>query len=663
MRLQLLAFDETIPCWEASVMADAPEVPADWTASERWVWQRIAAGKPADFNRRDREYYSDFEDLNPCKEEGWAESRRLRAAFLQTILTQKAFADATPFGGARILGALVEDAPLDLKFARLQKLFWLERSRILVDVEGRGLRVDGGLSLEGGYVAGQVELFGAGIREGLSISSATLKGELDLESAGIRHYLNMQGSTFEQKVNLNADIGSHLDMHGSTFYQKVNLNGARVGGGAMLCERAVFRGELDLTSANIGRQLIMRGATFEQKVSLNGARVGDVALLSECAVFKDELDLTSFDIGGELHMEGSTFEQRVNLNGARVGGVAFLSERAVFKDELDLTSFDIGGELHMEGSTFEQRINLNGAKVGGTAFLSQGAVFSGEVVLRYANFGSNLDFGGAIFRGQVDLTGCNVVGELRLGSSGHRKACWGDRAKLILRNTHVGALQDWWRDAHDNSWPDVLELEGFTYDRLGGLHGEGKEADMTTRPSESYKAWLGKDSSFSPQPYEQLARAFREAGEPRKATDILYGAREQQRRAALSTVDGRGQPKQRDWSLGLGLWALRLTIGYGLGHRYFRALWWVLGLTLLSMLLLVAIGGHSVAQWPLLFFASLDQLLPVITLNKAHETLIFGHPWAKPPYALLAYFYVLKMAGWVLGSFIVAGLAGLTQRN
>lgn len=84
--------------------------------------------------------------------------------------------------------------------------------------------------------------------------------------------------------------------------------------------------------------------------------------------------------------------------------------------------------------------------------------------------------------------------------------------------------------------------------------------------------------------------------------------------------------------------------------------------------MLVVFGSHPPAIWPRLFFASLDQLLPIVTLDKAHDILIFGDPSASPPmnpqpYGILVYFYAHKIAGWVLGSFLVAGLAGLTQSN
>jgi hypothetical protein len=298
---------------------------------------------------------------------------------------------------------------------------------------------------------------------------------------------------------------------------------------------------------------------------------------------------------------------------------------------------------------------------GGSAFLCDGAIFKAKVYLIDANIGSNLDFSAARLTGRVDMTGCQVKDELRLGSSRDQPARWEQAALLVLRNAHVGALQDWWQynssdNSSDSSWPEALELEGFTFDRLGGLFGTGKEAKMMARPSRCYVEWLGKDSGSSPQPYEHLASLFRRAGEPGKANALLYVARERRRSAALSKVER--------W----GLQFLRLTIGYGLGNRYFRVLWWVGGLSLLGMFVLIAAGQRSPESWLSLWFASLDQFLPVIKLNKTHDALIFGdssaHPPVDPqPYWVQVYFYLHKIVGWVLGSFVIAGLAGLTQRN
>jgi hypothetical protein len=222
---------------------------------------------------------------------------------------------------------------------------------------------------------------------------------------------------------------------------------------------------------------------------------------------------------------------------------------------------------------------------------------------------------------------------------------------------------------------------------------------MLARPLACYIAWLRRDPTSSPQPYEYLAHVFREVGEPEKASDILYAARERRRRQIFD----HGRAERRNWRQWLGIgtyfrWLgmslLKWTIGYGLGGRYFRVLGWVGGLTVLGTVLLKVYGAQVENSWLPSLFASFDELLPVITLDKAHETMIFGDtsaktagttlpPQAQPvpqpppaqvqplpaptasaqPYWLVIYFYWHKIAGWVLGSFLVAGLAGLTQRN
>ena len=124
-------------------------------------------------------------NLDPRTEEGWGEDRRLTAKYLQTILTQDAFVEATPYGGVRILGALIDDTPLNLEHARLPHLFWLEKSQILVEIKCRNLRVNGDFSLEKSFVSGAVQLAAAGIREPIFLFGSTFEGDVNLDSATV----------------------------------------------------------------------------------------------------------------------------------------------------------------------------------------------------------------------------------------------------------------------------------------------------------------------------------------------------------------------------------------------------------------------------------------------------------------------------------------------
>ena len=51
---------------------------------------------------------------------------------------------------------------------------------------------------------------------------------------------------------------------------------------------------------------------------------------------------------------------------------------------------------------------------------------------------------------------------------------------------------------------------------------------------------------------------------------------------------------------------------------------------------------------------SLDMLIPVVRLREYHHKVEL-HGWAR------YYFYVHILAGYVLASFLIAGLAGLTK--
>src|SRR4051812_45073467 len=92
--------------------------------AERWVWREIQAGRPANFNERDKPR----EPLDPRKPDVWDESRTLRAAFLKEILFREPYRSAIPIEGVRIIGARFAEK-LDLAFGGLEQQLWLEKCR------------------------------------------------------------------------------------------------------------------------------------------------------------------------------------------------------------------------------------------------------------------------------------------------------------------------------------------------------------------------------------------------------------------------------------------------------------------------------------------------------------------------------------------------------
>jgi len=64
---------------------------------------------------------------------------------------------------------------------------------------------------------------------------------------------------------------------------------------------------------------------------------------------------------------------------------------------------------------------------------------------------------------------------------------------------------------------------------------------------------------------------------------------------------------------------------------------------------------NTKVRWLNWFFYSMDNLLPVINLREVHTKIDL-------PAGARFYFYFHKIAGWLLASFILAGLAGITQK-
>jgi hypothetical protein len=295
-------------------------------------------------------------------------------------------------------------------------------------------------------------------------------------------------------------------------------------------------------------------------------------------------------------------------------------------------------------------VAIQGVQVSSTVHLSRGAEFDGPVDFIFGRVGQNVELAGGSFHQNVQITGTQIDGELRLGRSDHGPASWWPNSMLTLRNTSVAAIQDL-----PNSWPDKLDLNGFTYHNLGGL-SEPDPDPMINRTAEWFERWLGKQASYSPAPYQQLASVLREKGRPDTADEVLYTGK-QRERAQSSSLSC------------IGLTLSKLFIGYG--YHLFRSVYWALGLVALGTLLLWLSGegwrisrhykGPSWGPRPrgllgLIYGLSysFDLLLPIIRLREKHYQVNLNG-WVR------YYFYFHKIMGYVLASFLIAGVSGLTK--
>lgn len=388
------------------------------------------------------------------------------------------------------------------------------------------------------------------------------------------------------------------------------------------------------------------GAWFRKPIDLDNARLERKLWLDQSR-FESGVDFFGLKSSSYISLRGSKFTGKLNMAGMKVEGGLFMYGGAEF-NEVVLRGAKIGGQLNISESKFNDKLNMNHIEVG-AMILMRGGNFAGFVNLRFATIAPLLDLSGANFS-SLDLTGVRIDGELRLGSEelrlGSKKipkfplkaTVWdGDgESKLILRNTLAGAVQ-----YREGAWPKNLELDGFEYNGMVGYDVTGQK-QFGVQTSKKLIEWLKKDKSFSPQPYEQLASVLRVAGHDGKASDILFAGKERER------ADAKGFK----W---FGLTLLTYSIGYGYGFRYFYSLIWIGVLVAVGAFVLRATGESKRLRMPYGISYSLDMLLPIIRLREWHYDEVDLRSPAR------YYFYFHKLMGYVLASFLIAGLSGLTK--
>jgi uncharacterized protein YjbI with pentapeptide repeats len=488
------------------------------------------------------------------------------------------------------------------------------------------IQVGGGLFMREGARFAEVILRGAKIGGQVSMIGSTFNGKLNMDTMQVGSLLLMRGGAeFAEVILRGAKIGGQIDMRGSTFNGPLNMDAVEVGSLLLMREQARFA-EVILRGAKIGGQIDMTGSTFDGKLNMDSAQLQGSLFMRGGANFT-EVDLIRAGIGGQVSMTGSRFGGTLNMDAIEVGSLLLMGEQAEFA-EVILRGAKIGGQVSMIDSTFNGKLNMDSIQVGESIFLYR-ARAEAPIVLVFGKVGRNLGLSGAKVAA-VDLTGTRIGGELQLGSGTH----WQQGAKLTLRNVDVGALE-----SSPDAWPDMLDLEGFRYGHLGGIG-----ADDTGDPSRDIswlEEWLERHKPYSPQPYEQLASALRQSGDYDKANKILYA----------------GQERRREQTNGFTWFWLTLqkyVIGYGYGSGELRSLIWV-GFFILLGALVIRINKEGRARnlpWCLSY--SLDMILPIIRLDERHYEIELDG-FAK------YYFYFHILMGYLLASFVIAAISGLTK--
>ena len=446
--------------------------------------------------------------------------RRIRAAFLEALLTNSLPGVKIHRSGMYLVNAVIADA-LSLEFAEVPHAVFLVSCRFEAPANFSGAVFKKSLSLK------QVEFLGPVNFYRLKVAVDGFFGE----------------TVFHNQVNFGgADIGGTFTLTGSKFLnsqQEANFNGLNVDQ-TMALKHTVFAGPADFTGTHIGGELNAAGLRFESltgKANFNGIEISQNASFLNAA-FAGPVDFGGASIGGEFYADGSRFtnpEQVVSFNSFKAAQRASF-ERTVFQGPVDFTQSSFGGMLIFNEAKFSlatQKANFTGLKVDQHAFFSdtgfQGGLSlvgaqlkhlmlngSPEKPLTYSEVNldaAQIDFSFIL----ADLSIANLQAS-RLRVNG----------PTIFKNLHLTGKADF-RDSNfaalkfvDVTWPkqqDTVWIEGLTYQSVSA--GE-KSEDWR-----KLLAWLDH-SRFDTRSYNQLEDFYKRGGYADRADDIYIQANRRQ---------------------------------------------------------------------------------------------------------------------------------------
>ena len=442
-------------------------------------------------------------------------------------------------------------------------------------------------------------------RNGVNIVGARFTETINLENAELEHPFGLQDSLLEKDVNLirvrsKSPMGlARSHVAGTLDMYELELSGDLIIQNANL-------GYVRLQLAHVG-VLDLSGSKVTGTLDMSSVQVGGGLFMRDKDEFADVV-LRATHVGGQLSLNGSKVTGKLKMSGLQVVSGLFMRDKAEFAD-VDLTGVHVSGQLVLNGSKVAGYFNCYGLDVEQQVFM--GAEFDGRVDCVIVKIKGDLYLYGQ-FKKDVDFSGADIDGGLHLQS-----AQWADGVTLVLRDAKVLGTIPGLADA----WAPKLDLDGFTYRSAGA--------------ADQFENWFGRLDHYAPQPYEQLASVIQSQGHGALATAIRYSSRERERSEA---TDGA-------W---VWLTTLKWLIGYGYYPYY--AMGWAIGLVIVGALVLrISRDGP-----PDIISYSFDMLLPIIRLRESHYQVDLT-TWAR------YYFYFHKIMGYVLASFLLAGLAGLTK--
>jgi hypothetical protein len=365
----------------------------------------------------------------------------------------------------------------------------------------------------------------------------------------------------------------------------------------MFC-RAGFRadGQIRLPGATIGGQLVFSDAQLTGK---DGPALDAERLTVSGTMYCDE----------EFRAEGL-----ISLREARLGGLNFANGQLDGKDgpALDADGLMVSGDMFCSGEfRANGTISLIDATVNFLSFRDAHLAGKNGTALN----AERLTVNGAMFcDGRFEADG-----------------------KISLFGANVGVLAD-----AQESWPNSLDLDGFTYRDLRPPYPADKRLAWLRR-SEQSPSNRGR-LKYQSQPYEQLAAYYRRQGRDDEARRVLLATQRARTRNRRRTTRWWGwlQDGLAGYGYAPGRALALLAVAFVAGWLFFRA----------HHPPAVSPGQHMSFNAALY---TLNLLIPVPGLGQTSD-------W-NPHGVLLAVAAGLRLLGWLLAITVIAAITRALSRN
>jgi hypothetical protein len=509
-------------------------------------------------------------------------------------------------------------------------------------LDATGAVIHGQLDLDNITCTGDVYLQGLHIGTDLLIAGGATLAALDLQGTKVDGRIDLDDINCTGEVSMQrVQVGTDLSISGTASLASLNLSGAKVSGD-ILMSGCKCDGFITMVGLEVDGRLRLDRISAGKKMLLNLSKChGEVNLVNATTA---AIEMRGAVIGGLLNLSGTVMAGDLDMERLQVGSNLFLRDGATFQ-QVYLWDATVHGIIEARKAEFSGLLDMNGVRAG-YILVQPGAVFKSGVKALYAKVEQNVDLSGGLFHGTVDFAGSEIKGALILSSQASGEAIWSEDSELTLQdasaNTVVSAMHLGPNGLR--SWPHRLHLRGFIYQRISDSTVEEPAGRRSNTTAEWLVQWVARDSGLSRQPYGQLSNVLFDQGELSKSNTVLYAGRERERRHT------RGVRR-------VGEELLKWTIGYGIGYRYFRSLLWVLVLSAVGALVFApVVRQHWLGRGASLLF-SLDQLLPVVSVAPGADDIakmLTG--WRH------IYLACHRILGFLLGSFVVAGLSGITKK-